>query len=49
MFSVLKISLRIMGQAALTAATAAAALLVSGLAFAVMSIVVDPIRKLQQP
>ncbi len=49
MFSVLKISLRIMGQAGLAAAAAAASLLISGLAFIVTLIVAAPLKKLQQP
>ena len=49
MFAVLKISLRIMGQAALAALAAAAALVISGIAFAVTILIAAPLKKLQQP
>jgi hypothetical protein len=49
MFAVLKISLRIMGQAALAAAAAAAAIAVSGLAFVVTLLIAAPLKKLQAP
>jgi hypothetical protein len=49
MFAVLRISLRIMGQAALAAAAAAAAIVISGLAFVVTILIAAPLKKLQQP
>ena len=49
MFAVLKISLRIMGQAALAACAAAAALTISGLAFVVTLLIAAPLKKLQAP
>ena len=49
MFAVLKISLRIMGHAALAAAAAAAAIVISGLAFGVTILIAAPLKKLQAP
>lgn len=49
MFFVLKTSLRIMGQAGLAALAAAAALLISGIAFVVTMLIAAPLKKLQAP
>ena len=49
MFAVLKISLRIMGQAGLAAVAAAAAIVISGLAFVVTLLIAAPLKKLQTP
>ena len=49
MFALLRISLRIMGQAALVAAAASAALVISGLAFVVTLLIAAPLKKLQAP
>lgn len=49
MFAVLKISIRIMGQAALAAAAAAVALMISGLAFVLTILIAAPLKRLQAP
>ncbi len=47
MFAILRISLSIMGQAALAAAAAAAVLVISGIAFVLTILIAVPLKKLQ--